>query len=100
LRKQLCRPADATPGDLRDLARSHGYLGDLLLRLNRLSEADLAYWESQRLRLRLARDADAPTRTASSSPGATATWPPTTAEPVRPPRRRSSWSRRWRSAAS
>ncbi len=43
LRKQLCRQPDALPTDLRDLARTHGYLGDLLLRLDRLAEADLAY---------------------------------------------------------
>jgi hypothetical protein len=56
LRKYLCRQPDARHSDLRDLARTHGYLGDLLLRLDRLADADLAYWESQRIRLRLSKE--------------------------------------------
>jgi serine/threonine-protein kinase len=58
LRKRLCARPDASPRDLADLARTHGYLGDLLLRLGRLADADLTYWESQRFRLRLAQGTD------------------------------------------
>jgi tetratricopeptide (TPR) repeat protein/predicted Ser/Thr protein kinase len=58
-RKQLGGKPDAPPSDLSALGRTYGALGNLLLRLNRLDEADLAYWESQRIRLRLEKTAAA-----------------------------------------
>jgi serine/threonine-protein kinase len=53
LRKALCRRPEATPRVRGDLARTHGYLGDLLLEMGDLAGADAAYWESHRLREKL-----------------------------------------------
>ncbi len=56
LRKALCGRPDATPADRADLARTYGYLGDLLLEMDDLAGADAAYWDSHRLREKLAQD--------------------------------------------
>ncbi len=59
-REGLCErpnvPVTWRARDLRDLARTYGYLGDLLLKMDRLPEADLAYWQSQRIRSQLAQE--------------------------------------------
>ena len=41
---------------LRDLARSHGYIGDVELDLGRFPQADRSYWESHARRQALAKD--------------------------------------------
>jgi serine/threonine-protein kinase len=54
LRKAAERRADAKPEDRADLARTYGYLGDLLLDMGQLADADVAYWRSQHIREQLA----------------------------------------------
>jgi serine/threonine-protein kinase len=56
LRNELCQRRDATAGDRADLARTHGSLGDLLLESGDLAGADAAFWESHRIREKLAHD--------------------------------------------
>src|SRR5262249_3883475 len=63
-------PADArrrAVRHLRDLARGHGYLGDVLLDDRKVHDADRAYWSSHRIREKVeaalgpaAKAADAP----------------------------------------
>ncbi len=54
VRQELCRKQPENLGYLRDLARSHGYIGDVELDLGRFADADASYWESHRRRLLLA----------------------------------------------
>lgn len=55
LREGLCARS-GTAASCRDLARTYGYMGDLLMKMDRLGEADLSYWQSQRIRAHLARE--------------------------------------------
>jgi tetratricopeptide (TPR) repeat protein len=52
LRTRLCE-VEPSAKNHRDLARTYGYLGDLLLEMNLLAQADGAYWRSHHLRLAL-----------------------------------------------
>jgi serine/threonine-protein kinase len=54
LRTALCKRDDATAADRADLARTSGHLGDLLLDMDDLAGADAAYWDSHRIREKLA----------------------------------------------
>ncbi|MFO0811225.1 MAG: protein kinase [Gemmataceae bacterium] len=55
LRKALCDEFPTADEYRRDLARSHGYIGDVELDLGQLAAADASYWESHRLREQLAK---------------------------------------------
>ena len=54
IRRALVARREATELDRRDLARSLGYVGDLYLEMGDLQQADVAYWESHRIREKLA----------------------------------------------
>jgi tetratricopeptide (TPR) repeat protein len=56
LRQDLCQRKAPIQGDRADLARTQGFLGDLLLEMSDLAGADAAYWESHRIREKLAKD--------------------------------------------
>ncbi len=55
IRSELCQLDSANLSFLRDLARSHGYIGDVELDQEDLARADASYWESHRIRLEIGK---------------------------------------------
>jgi tetratricopeptide (TPR) repeat protein len=54
--RQPLAEGKGTRQDRTELARTYGYLGDLLMAMNELGDADTAYWQSHRLRKELAEE--------------------------------------------